>query len=280
MHVVTHVVLKNHADFFAQTVNIVLAQIDAVEQDRAFGGIVQARQQLDQCGLARAILSDQCDPLAGVEAKTHAVQNLAVGARVGERHVAKLKARTYGPRRWKSIGWRNDARLRLEEIEKVLDVQRLFGDVVEAGKKAFDQASGPRKRAGQKGKAADGKRAGQSAHQNQNVSSVVAGRGQQIQKRAGNRALNCQGFVLAIEAVKQIARAFRQVAAQSENLDLFGALAAGAQHAQVVEFATLGGPAIKDRVGQHRKARFTQKCRDHGHHQQQQKPRRERYHGG
>ena len=39
--------------------------------------------------------------------------------------------------------------LHLEKIEQIFDVERLFGDVVQAGKQALDQAAGPCESAGQ-----------------------------------------------------------------------------------------------------------------------------------
>ena len=46
---------------------VVLAQIVAVEQDAAFVGIVEARQQLDERRLAGAVLADERQHLAGVQ---------------------------------------------------------------------------------------------------------------------------------------------------------------------------------------------------------------------
>ena len=45
---IAHVVLEDDADLFAQVFNVVFAQVDAVEEDLAGGGIVKPGQQLDQ----------------------------------------------------------------------------------------------------------------------------------------------------------------------------------------------------------------------------------------
>ncbi len=64
---VAHEVLEDHADVRAQRVQVVLAQVVAVEQDAALVGVVEARQQLDQRGLAGAVLADQRQHLARLQ---------------------------------------------------------------------------------------------------------------------------------------------------------------------------------------------------------------------
>ena len=52
----------------AQLVEVVVAQVVAVEQDAALVGVVEARQQLHQRGLAGAVLAHQRQHLAGLAA--------------------------------------------------------------------------------------------------------------------------------------------------------------------------------------------------------------------
>ena len=47
-----------------EAVEVVLPEIHAVEQDPALGRVVEPGQQLDQRGLAGAVLAHQRDPLA------------------------------------------------------------------------------------------------------------------------------------------------------------------------------------------------------------------------
>ena len=68
-HFVAHEVLKDDADLGVQVGQVVLAQIDAIEQDLAFGGIVEPRDELDDGGLALAVFADQGDALAGLRVK-------------------------------------------------------------------------------------------------------------------------------------------------------------------------------------------------------------------
>src|SRR3546814_13821195 len=69
-HEVADEVLEDHAGVGAQLVQVVLGQRVAVEQDAAFVGVVQAREQFDQGGLAGAVLADQCQHLARSEARS------------------------------------------------------------------------------------------------------------------------------------------------------------------------------------------------------------------
>ena len=63
-HVVADEVLEDDADALAQLVQVVLAQVDAVQQNLPFGRVVQAGEQLDQRRLAGAVGPDQGDLLA------------------------------------------------------------------------------------------------------------------------------------------------------------------------------------------------------------------------
>src|ERR1035438_8034006 len=49
--VITHVILEDHADFTAQFLHVILAEVRSVRRDLPFGGGVDARQEL---GLGRA----------------------------------------------------------------------------------------------------------------------------------------------------------------------------------------------------------------------------------
>src|SRR6185437_16210779 len=51
-HVITKEILENDADFAAELVYAVIAQIDAVQKNAAAGGFIQARDQLDESSFA------------------------------------------------------------------------------------------------------------------------------------------------------------------------------------------------------------------------------------
>src|ERR1035438_9549428 len=56
--VITHVILEDHTDFTAQIVYVILAEVRSVQQDLAFGGIVEPREELDQGSFPSSILAD------------------------------------------------------------------------------------------------------------------------------------------------------------------------------------------------------------------------------
>jgi hypothetical protein len=76
----------------------ILAQVDAVEQDLPLGGIVEPRDELDDGGLALAVLADQGDALSGREVRLKFFRYRSVGARIGERDIAELEAALDGLR--------------------------------------------------------------------------------------------------------------------------------------------------------------------------------------
>ena len=75
---------------------VVLAQVVAVEQDAALVGVVEARQQLDQRGLAGAVLADQRQHLAGVQREGQVAHRPALGARIAEADVLEREALRIG----------------------------------------------------------------------------------------------------------------------------------------------------------------------------------------
>ena len=68
-HLVAHEVLEDDADLAMEIFELVVAEVHAVEQDLPFGRVVETRDQLDDGGLALAVLADQCDALPGRKCK-------------------------------------------------------------------------------------------------------------------------------------------------------------------------------------------------------------------
>src|SRR3982751_2576378 len=64
-HVVAHEVLEDHADLAPQRREVVVPEVDAIQANAAFRWIVQAREQLGQRRLARAVLTNERDALTG-----------------------------------------------------------------------------------------------------------------------------------------------------------------------------------------------------------------------
>ena len=78
--------LRHDAELPAQRAHLHVAQVVAVDADRALGRVVEARQQLHERRLAGARVADERDGLAGGDAEVDAVQHLGALA-VVEVHV-------------------------------------------------------------------------------------------------------------------------------------------------------------------------------------------------
>ncbi len=85
--VVAHEVLEHGSEPVAQLTHRHVADVDAVPQDRAAGGVVEPAQQFDQGALARAIAAHEGDgpPVGNVE--IDAAQDPGVAVGVAEPHV-------------------------------------------------------------------------------------------------------------------------------------------------------------------------------------------------
>ncbi len=89
-HLVLEEVLEDDADVAAQVVQVVLLDRVPVDQDLTGCRLVQPGQQLDQGGLACAVVADDGAAPARRDHAAETVEGLRVGARVDERDVAEL----------------------------------------------------------------------------------------------------------------------------------------------------------------------------------------------
>ena len=110
-HFVAHEILEDDAHLAMQIVERVFAQVDAVEKDLTFGGIVEARDELDDGGFALTVFADECDALAGLDGEVEVFEDAAVGAGIGEGNVAELEAATDRSGRGQGVGFRLHGRL-------------------------------------------------------------------------------------------------------------------------------------------------------------------------
>ena len=85
-------VLRDQRDHAAQLVELVVAQVGAVQRDAAGIGIPEAHQQLRRRGLARARGADQRHRLAGGDREADVGQRAARLAGIGEAHASPARA--------------------------------------------------------------------------------------------------------------------------------------------------------------------------------------------
>src|SRR5262249_35270041 len=85
-------VLQDEADARAKIRRVVLANIDAVDEDAALGRLVEAGEQTADCGLARADPADDTDALARGDAERYLLERILDPGRVLEGDVVELNA--------------------------------------------------------------------------------------------------------------------------------------------------------------------------------------------
>ena len=102
-HLVAHEVLKDDADFRVQIGQVVFAEVNAIKKNAAFARIVETCDQLDDGGLALAVLADQRDALSGAKGEIEVIENVPVGARISEGDIAELESARHGTRRTQTI---------------------------------------------------------------------------------------------------------------------------------------------------------------------------------
>ena len=83
-------VLEHHREQAHVVAVVVFADVDAVQQDVALLGVIQAAQQLDEGGLAAAVFAHHRHPPADAELDVHVPQGPGAAAGVSEGDVLKL----------------------------------------------------------------------------------------------------------------------------------------------------------------------------------------------
>src|SRR4051812_30896702 len=102
-HLIAHEILKDHTDLTIEIFKVVLAKVYPIEQDLAFGGVVQSCDEFNDGSFALTVLTYQRDALAGLKPEVQPVKNQALRARIDERYVAKFKALPNRPGRGQRI---------------------------------------------------------------------------------------------------------------------------------------------------------------------------------
>ena len=100
--------------------------------DAALVGIVEPGQQLDDGGLAGAVLADQRQRLAGLQREVQVAHRPALGVGIAEADILEDDALADRLRERLRVGRQRDGRLDVEEGEQVVEIERLAGDLGEA----------------------------------------------------------------------------------------------------------------------------------------------------
>ena len=87
---VTDEVLEARGALATPLDEIEISEVDTVDVDVSDGRLVHPREELDERGLARAVLADERDGRSGGKVQVDIGQHGSVGARVLERHVDEV----------------------------------------------------------------------------------------------------------------------------------------------------------------------------------------------
>ena len=126
-------ILEDDAHFPLHAARREARGVQAVQQDAARGRLKEARQQLDNGGLARAVLPDQRQRLTALHREIHAPQHVPVGQRVTEAHVLKLDGVDGATPRFTGV---QVAVGKLQELEQVAHVQQVLVNATDAAQEA------------------------------------------------------------------------------------------------------------------------------------------------
>ncbi len=108
--------LQHDADLRAQAVDRQVAEVVAVDQDRALAGVVEARDQVDDRALAAAGGAQQRDSLARLGRKADVVQHGRAAAEVAEAHIPELDPALDGRQRQRA-GFFDNIALGIKDLE-------------------------------------------------------------------------------------------------------------------------------------------------------------------
>ena len=109
-------VVVDHGDRGPQGGEVEVAHVGAVDQHRAGGDVVEAREELDERRLARPGRADEGDRAPRLDDEVDVAQGGLAGAAVGEAHVAQLDAAAPGRQRLR-VARRGQPGLAVEQLE-------------------------------------------------------------------------------------------------------------------------------------------------------------------
>src|SRR5713101_59010 len=133
------VVLEHRTDLGAELVGVEVLDVDPIDQDPAGVGVVQAADQLEQGRLAGAVPADYGQRLARLDSEAEVGQRVGLSARVGECHVVKADLAAHRLRDLHRGGRRLHRRLRLHQLEQVVQVEVVLVHPRKAGEDALDR---------------------------------------------------------------------------------------------------------------------------------------------
>ena len=218
----------------------VLAEVDAVEQDLAFGWIVETGDEFDDGGLALTVFADEGDSFSGREGEVEVLENGSVGTGIGEGDVAELEAASDWIWSGKAVGFREDGWLHVEEGDEVGEEERLIGDAGGSGEDLLEVGAGLLNGGGEESELADVVSTMEGAPDDVDVGSVVPERADDAEKATDDELRSGEGDVFDVYLVGERLKSVGEEFIEAEELYFFCSFAASGYLAKVVHLA-LGG---------------------------------------
>ena len=237
---VAHKILKDHANALAQLVGVVLAQVDAVEQNLSFGRVVQACEQLDQRGFARAILAYQRQLLARRDFQAHIAQRPVVTAGVAKPDVAELQPTLQFTRHRHRRGVHRHLRREAQEGEQVVHKQPVLKQAVHIVEQALEGTLAVAEQRQVEGHKTQRDLAARRQKDDPGVGAIVAGRGEHAPQQADQRTAARQVLVFLKNLPEHVGVALQQRLAQAKQFDFLHRVVDGQDVLKVVHAARLG----------------------------------------
>ena len=120
-HFIAHEVLEDDSNFAMKIFQIVVAKVDAIQQNLSFGRVVEPGDQFDDGRLALSVLADQREPLFGMQLEIDLVQNSTRVSRITERNIPEFNSAHDRPRRRQGVGLGLDGRFHFEECQQICE---------------------------------------------------------------------------------------------------------------------------------------------------------------
>src|SRR5205085_230028 len=214
--------LEDDADLAIQVFQVVLAQVHAVEQDLTFRWIVEPGNELDDGGLALAVLTDQGHPLTGTKLEVQAIKHQARAAGIAEGNIAELEAAHDGARSRQGIRLGANGWLHVEEGQQVGEEQSLIGNAGKGGENLLNVAADLHNGAGQGSEGTDGDGAQQRPPDHVDVGGVVADGADKGENGARDQSAAGERDVLFVNLVPEAGETLGEEVLKAEELQFLG----------------------------------------------------------
>ncbi|KPW86605.1 Uncharacterized protein ALO92_04433 [Pseudomonas congelans] len=272
LKLIANEVLKNHPDARAQGVFVPLLKVATIQQNAALIGLIEARQQLDQGSLSRAVLADQGHAAPRSQVQVDVFQCRTAGPRIGETDVLEAHAIT-GLRALGQAASRR--RNRLTEVDiQVGQIQPVLVQTTDGAETAAHSGLPLLEQHQVHGHLPQGDPPVYCIDHHPGVGQVKRSRAQQPEQKSPAVTAHRQAPVFGIQALEGVAVALEQQRREAEQLDLLDVTLMGEQCFDVVlptGFRSTPGKQAERVAG---KMRLGKEHRQRAEHQNQQRPRR------